>query len=62
MTALSVEQYWQGYLATLPADSPIRQVPYVVDSFGDTPELQDSLSALILAGVKTATCSALWEW
>jgi uncharacterized protein YhfF len=62
MTAQSVEHYWQSYLATLPADSPIRQVAYLVDRFGDTPELRESLSALILDGVKTATCSALWEW
>lgn len=30
--------------------------------FGDSPELANSLGALIVSGVKTATCSALWEW
>lgn len=29
------------------------------DRFGDTPELQDELAALVLAGRKTASCCAL---
>ncbi len=62
MTTPSVEQYWQRYLATLPAESPIRQQEYVAEGFGDTAELRESLGALVLAGVKTATCSALWAW
>ena len=36
--------------------------PYPTDSFGDNPELADELGGLVVAGVKTATCSALWEW
>ena len=31
-------------------------------SFGDTPELKDSLLALVLAGKKTATCGALRDY
>jgi uncharacterized protein YhfF len=62
MTPPSVEQYWHRYLTTLPANSPIRQEPYAAEGFGDTPALRESLGALILAGVKTATCSSLWEW
>lgn len=31
-------------------------------SFGDTAEMADELLALVLAGRKTATSSALWEW
>ncbi len=62
MPSATVEEYWQRYLATLPARSPIHQQEYVVDSFGDTAELRESLGALVLAGVKTATCSALWAW
>lgn len=34
----------------------------LVDSFGDSPEMADQLLALVLAGTKTATCSALWAW
>jgi len=32
------------------------------DKFGDSPELADKLLALVLSGVKTATCSSVWEW
>jgi len=32
------------------------------DKFGDSAELADKLLALVLAGVKTATCSSVWEW
>ena len=60
MTA--AEQFWQAWLATLPDDAPARDAPYVVEPFGDNPALADELVALVLAGTKTATCSALWEW
>lgn len=61
----SIEHYWQRYLETL---SEAKRTdlsgnrPYLVDQFGDTPELADELGQLVLAGIKTATCSALWEW
>lgn len=32
------------------------------DKFGDSPEMADELLAPVLAGIKTATCSAVWEW
>jgi uncharacterized protein YhfF len=57
-----VEAYWQGYLETLPADSPVRDEQYIAEGWGDSPEMADELGALILAGTKTATCSALWEY
>ena len=57
-----IENYWQSYLDTLPADSPLRQKKYVAERFGDSPGLADELGALIVAGIKTATCSSLWEW
>ena len=31
-------------------------------SFGDNPKLADDLLALVLAGTKTATCGALWQY
>lgn len=31
-------------------------------SFGDDPEMADRLGALVARGVKTATCSMLWEY
>lgn len=54
------DHYWQAYQATLPAPTP--DEPYRLEQFGDTPALADELGRLIVAGIKTATCSALWEW
>lgn len=57
----AVDRFWQAYLATLPAgDEPPPQPE--AWSFGDNPALADELAELALAGVKTATCSALWEY
>lgn len=58
----NVEAYWESFLATLPTDSPYRNAPYTAEGWGDGPELADELGALIAAGTKTATCSAVWEW
>lgn len=46
----------------MPADSPYRGKSYISEGWGDGPEMADELGALIAAGTKTATCSALWEW
>jgi uncharacterized protein YhfF len=43
-------------------DSPYRNKTYIAEGWGDSPEMADELGALIAAGTKTATCSALWEW
>lgn len=61
MIATSIEQYWQNYRKTLPARRETDRI-YLVDRFGDTPDLADELGQLVLAGIKTASCSALWEW
>jgi uncharacterized protein YhfF len=37
-------------------------VPPEAWAFGDSPELADSLLRLVLAGTKTATASAVWEY
>src|SRR3712207_5840823 len=57
-----IEAFWRSYLDTLPAGSPARNERYVAEGWGDSPELADELGALIAAGTKTATCSALWEY
>jgi uncharacterized protein YhfF len=41
---------------------PERYRDAVIFSFGDTPELADALLALVLAGLKTATCGALRQF
>jgi uncharacterized protein YhfF len=62
MTSSSViSDFWQEYRATLPADGPSEPFP-LVDAFVDQAALADELGRLVLAGIKTATCSALWEW
>jgi uncharacterized protein YhfF len=57
-----IEAYWQGYLETLPAESPVRDEGYLAEGWGDSPQMADELGALISDGTKTATCSALWEY
>lgn len=59
--ATSIDQFWQGYLATLPADLPPPPMPQAW-SFGDHATLADELADLVLAGTKTATCGALWAY
>jgi uncharacterized protein YhfF len=62
VTNPDIEKYWNDFLATQPPESPYRRKTYVAEGFGDHPALADELGALVLSGVKTATCSALWEW
>ena len=62
MTNETIETYWEKFLASLPADSPYRSKTYVAEGWGDSPAMADELGALIVQGLKTATCSALWEW
>jgi len=62
MSREAIREMLQAYRATLPADSIRRSAPWVAEGFGDGPDLADRLGALVLAGVKTAACSALWEW
>lgn len=62
MSNETVDAYWQQFLSTLPPESPYRHKGYLPEAWGDNPEMADELGALIAAGTKTATCSALWEW
>jgi uncharacterized protein YhfF len=57
-----VMAYWQKFMSILPADSPYREKSYIAEGWGDSPEMADELGELIARGIKTATCSALWEW
>jgi len=62
MTEETVKNYWKQFLASLPPDSPYLTKTYVAEGWGDSPEMADELGALIAQGIKTAACSALWEW
>lgn len=58
----AVEAYWQAFLAGQTPDSPYRHRSVLAEGWGDSPAMADELGALIAAGTKTATCSALAEW
>lgn len=60
MTHDKISTYWRKYLATIPESKHAKA--YTVEPFGDSPALADELSALVINGTKTATCSCLWEW
>jgi uncharacterized protein YhfF len=62
MTNPAIVQYWNEFVQTLSPGSPYRSRTFVAEGFGDSPELADELGRLVLSGVKTGTCSALWEW
>ena len=62
MTKEIIEAYWQNFLSTLPVDSPYHSKSYITEGWGDSPEMADELGDLIAQGIKTGTCSALWEW
>ncbi|MBI5953580.1 MAG: ASCH domain-containing protein [Chloroflexi bacterium] len=57
-----IEEYWSAFLATQPVDSHYHQKSYVAEGFGDGGDLADELGGLIASGIKTGTCSSLWEW
>jgi len=56
-----IEGFWQVYLSTLPPDS---RYPTTYQSwyFGSSKEMAAELGDLVRHGVKTATCSLLWEY
>jgi uncharacterized protein YhfF len=60
---ISIETFWQEYQNSLPPDHPHagKSIP-LAWGFGDSPQLADELGALVFQGIKTATCSLLWEY
>lgn len=62
MDKLTTDHYWQAFLASLSPASRYYGKTYVAESFGDNPALTNELGWLVVRGIKTATCSALWEW
>lgn len=58
----AIKQYWQDYISTLDDKHPHHQAVYSAWRFGDSPEMADELGALVLAGEKTATASAIQEY
>jgi uncharacterized protein YhfF len=58
----AVKQYWQRYLDSQPTGSALPAAPTGIWGFGDSPAMADELGELVRQGVKTATCSLLWEY
>jgi len=55
-------EYWHAFLASLPPLSPYHGRPYLLERFGDDLQLASELGQLVVRGIKTGTCSALWKW
>jgi uncharacterized protein YhfF len=57
----AVEAFWQAYIDSLPEGM---HPPGSCDvwSFGDTEEMANELGGLVKAGIKTATCSLMWQY
>ena len=55
-----IEAFWQSYLLTLSEASRQKTPGYVVDQFGDTPEVATKVGKLVRDGVKTTTSSLRW--
>ena len=60
-TNSKIETYWQAYLTSLPSNVE-PPTSYEAWGFGNTPEMAEELGNLVKSGVKTATCSLLWEY
>ncbi|MEM6839767.1 MAG: ASCH domain-containing protein [Cyanobacteria bacterium P01_C01_bin.120] len=61
MNSSAIAQYWQDCLQASTSAAPHGE-GYLVEQFGDSSELANELGQLVRSGIKTATCSALWEW
>jgi uncharacterized protein YhfF len=59
---LTPKEFYIQYLKSLGRESNHKPGEFIVDKFGDSPEMADDLLVPVLSGLKTATCSALWEW
>ena len=55
-----VEGFWQSYISSLPKGA-LLPADYQVWCFGNNKEMAEELGLLAKAGIKTATCSLLWE-
>jgi uncharacterized protein YhfF len=62
MVEMVAAEYWNSFLAGQPPLSPYFGRKYVLERFGDSPQLADELGQLVVSGIKTATSSALATW
>lgn len=63
---MTADEAWSSFLANRP--SGYAPVPwfdgrlYEAEHWGSAGAMADELAGLIVAGIKTASCSCLWEW
>jgi uncharacterized protein YhfF len=57
-----IEAFWNAFLLTLPEGHSLSTNMPEAWGFGDNPEMAEELGYLVLEGIKTATCSAVWEY
>ena len=62
MDESTLDHYWYAFLHSLPPNSRYFGKTYIAEGFGDSPNLAQELGQLVVDGIKTGTCSALWEW
>lgn len=59
---LDIATYWSTYLKSLGRSNGSADQAPEAWGFGDSPEMADELGHLVVQGIKTATCSLLWEY
>ena len=57
-----VEDFWSAYLESIGQPAELTSRPPEAWGFGDSPEMAEELGRLVVQGIKTATCSLLWEY
>jgi len=62
MNQQAVQEFWNAYLKTQPVDTRITYDLPECWSFGHGAQMADKLGGLVVDGVKTATCSLLYEY
>lgn len=61
MLKTEIEKYWSEFKNTLSEEEKNIRDKYTAEQWGDSAEMADRLSSLILSGKKTASSSALWD-
>jgi uncharacterized protein YhfF len=61
-TPVEIDTFWSSYLQTKGQRRQSTSPPPEAWGFGDNAEMANDLGQLVIEGVKTATCSLLWEY
>ncbi len=61
MNEKSIRDFWNAFISAQENVADTGKMPEAW-SFGDSKDMADELGALVRKGIKTATCSLLWEY